>query len=73
MNDEKGNGDLRGRVKESAVQELDEPSYWLELLVEANLVTPKRLGALLAEADELTAIFVASVKTAKRSRNTGGR
>jgi four helix bundle protein len=58
---------------ESAVQELDESSYWIELLVEANLVTAKRLGPLLTEADELTAIFVASVKTAKRSRTQGGR
>jgi four helix bundle protein len=51
---------------ESATQELDESTYWLEILQEAELIEERMLVGLHAEADELIAIFVASVKTAKQ-------
>jgi len=54
---------------ESALQELDESIYWMELLVEAGIVASDRLADLLAEANELTAIFVASAKTARKRLN----
>lgn len=38
--------------------------YWLELLLELKLTTEHRLYLLLQEANELTAIFTASGKTA---------
>jgi four helix bundle protein len=47
-------------------EEADETLFWLEVAVEAELISPQRAKALLKEADELTAIFVASLKTAKR-------
>src|SRR5581483_6278912 len=47
---------------ECVIQELDETVYWLELLAEANLVPASRLSLLQAEANELMAIFVASVR-----------
>jgi four helix bundle protein len=47
-------------------EESDEALFWLELMVETKLVTQERAAKLLKEADELTAIFVASLKTAKR-------
>jgi four helix bundle protein len=50
---------------QGALQELDESVYWLELLSAADIMVPTRLSDLAAEAYELTAIFVASVKTAK--------
>lgn len=50
---------------QSSLQELDETSYWLELLVEGDIVAAAKLSELRTEADELTAIFVSSVKTAK--------
>ncbi|SRR5712692_2035711 len=53
---------------EGALQELEETVYWLELLVEANVVSESRLCELLREAEELIAIFVTSAKTAKRPR-----
>ena len=53
---------------EVALQELDETSYWFELLMECGVVPPRRLSSLHAEADELTAILVTSVKTLKRRR-----
>jgi four helix bundle protein len=45
-------------------EEPDETSFWLELIVDAALLTAARVQPLLAEADELTAIMVASRKTA---------
>ena len=53
---------------EVGLQELEETVYWLELLVEASLVNESKLCDLLREAEELTAIFVSSAKTAKKSR-----
>ena len=55
---------------EGSLQELDETGYWLELLAESKIVPAERLIDLQKENDELTAIFVASVKTAKKNRNT---
>ena len=53
----------------TVLEEADESLFWLELLIEANLVTRERVERLLQEADELTAIFTASVKTAKNLRS----
>jgi four helix bundle protein len=53
---------------EVALQELDETAYWLELMMEAEIVPASRLQPLLGEIDELTAIFVTSVRTMKRNR-----
>ena len=47
-------------------EEADETLFWLEVAVEADVIPAKRAEALLKEADELTAIFVASLKSAKR-------
>ena len=46
-------------------EEADETLFWLEVAVETGLVHADKAKALLKEADELTAIFVASLKTAK--------
>ncbi|HJS18123.1 MAG TPA: four helix bundle protein [Anaerolineales bacterium] len=54
---------------EGSLQELDETGYWLELLAESGIMPAERLIDLQKENDELTAIFGASVKTAKRNRN----
>ena len=47
------------------VEEADESLFWLELLVESGMIAKARLNDLLAEANELVAIFVASQKTAR--------
>jgi four helix bundle protein len=44
------------------LQELDETSYWLELLQEAGLRSGKEVDTLTAEANELISIFVRIVK-----------
>jgi len=50
---------------EGGLQELDESAYWMELLIEADIVSAAKLGHLLQETSELIATFVASIKTAK--------
>ena len=46
-----------------ALQEIDETSYWLELLQESNLASIEQLTDLRREADELTAMLVSSART----------
>jgi four helix bundle protein len=53
---------------EVALQELDETSYWLELISESEIVSGKRLTALQSEANELIAIMVTIVKSVKRKK-----
>ncbi|MCA1659876.1 MAG: four helix bundle protein [Verrucomicrobiaceae bacterium] len=47
-----------------AEEEADETAFWLELILDAGLLTSTRVQPLLKEADEITAILVASRKTA---------
>ena len=47
------------------VEEADESVFWLELLVESGMIAKARLNDLVAEANELVSIFVASQKTAR--------
>jgi four helix bundle protein len=51
-----------------AAEEADEAKGWLELLVRSEYTTEESARALIQEADELTAIFVASRKTAERRK-----
>ena len=51
-------------------EEADESSYWLELLLDDGKVTEVKAGPLLGEANELLAITVSSINTARKS---GGR
>lgn len=53
---------------EGGLQELEETAYWFELLVDSEVVAAHKLSALQKEADELTAMLVKSVKTAKARR-----
>jgi len=48
-------------------EECDETLFWLELMLESGLVKKERLEPLIKEADELTAIFTASGKTARQN------
>lgn len=51
-------------------EECDETIYWMELALEAGLVKPARLKNLLTEANEILAITVASINTAKKRTNS---
>ena len=57
---------------EGGMQELEESSYWLELLVEAEIISPEKLKPLMVEANELMAILVTCVKNVKM-KDVGGR
>lgn len=50
-------------------EELDESMYWMELLVESGNSESNKISALMKEADELLAITVSSIKTARRREN----
>jgi four helix bundle protein len=48
-----------------SLEEADECMYWMEMLQEAGIVPAEKLRELMKEADELVAIFTASIKTAR--------
>lgn len=45
------------------VEEADESLFWLEFIGEEDLIKKERIGSLIKEAAELTAIFISSRKT----------
>jgi four helix bundle protein len=49
-------------------EECDEALFWMELLVQLRLVKAARLRDLLKEGDELLAIVVSSINTARRRK-----
>jgi four helix bundle protein len=55
----------------TAEEECDETSYWLELFLEVGAIPPAEAEPLLDEAGQLTAIFVASIRTARGGRRSG--
>ncbi len=50
---------------EGCLQELEETEYWFEILIEANLFEKSVVLPFINEAEELKAIFIASVRTLK--------
>jgi four helix bundle protein len=50
-------------------EECDETIYWIELLIALDVLKPSRVSDLLTEANELVAMVVASIKTARQNRN----
>jgi len=66
----------RGRSKAEFVsklgivlEEADETLFWLELIDEMAIHGGSSVGLLIQECDEITAIMVTSIKTAKRCKN----
>ena len=47
-------------------EECDETGYWIEVLVELGLLPEKRTSALQEEANEILAVTVSSIKTARK-------
>lgn len=58
--DERFIGDI-----EDTLQELEQTSYWLEILVELGIVEEERVRTLTQETTELTAIFITIVRKVK--------
>lgn len=65
----------RGRSKKEfssklhiVLEESDETVFWFEFIIEGNLLPKDQVELLLIEANELTAIFATSYKTAKENK-----
>lgn len=50
----------------TALEEVDESALWMELIIEDDILPAPKVSPLLQEASELTAIFLASIQTARR-------
>lgn len=48
-------------------EECDESLFWLELILDSHLIKKEILHDIIKEANELTAIFTASGKTARQN------
>jgi four helix bundle protein len=53
---------------ETALQELDETVYWLELILEAKIFNEAKVNPLIEETKELNAILTAIVKKVKAKK-----
>lgn len=51
-----------------AVEEADESGFWMELLIESEIVSEKKLISLYNESIEITKIIAVSRKTAKSNK-----
>ena len=51
------------------IEEADESAFWLEFIVDENLLKRELVEPLLKEANELTAIFFSSRKTARKAKD----
>ncbi len=51
------------------VEECDESEFWLQLIIDKNLILKEEVIIVLKEGNELTSIFVASRKTASNNDN----
>ena len=52
------------------VEEVDETLFWLEIVIEEKLLPINKVEPLMQEADELTAIFISTRKTARKNRQS---
>jgi four helix bundle protein len=50
-------------------EECDESLFWMELLIDNKMVKENLVRGLMLEGDEILAIVVASVKSARTSKN----
>ena len=50
------------------IEEVDESYFWLEFVIDEQLLKKTKVTPLLEEAKELTAIFVASQNTARANK-----
>jgi len=50
------------------IEEADESIFWLEIIIESGLMRKELVEPLLKESDEITAIMVASRKSASKNK-----
>ena len=64
----KSNADFIYKI-EIVLEEADESHYWLEVVKDAEIKIGDEVDRLIDEANQLTAIFSATDKTAKANKN----
>lgn len=65
----KSRADMINKLK-IVEEEADETLYWLELLVEGNIVGEPQLKPLMAEVDVILAMTVSSIKTIRANERS---
>lgn len=51
-------------------EEADECLYWMELIIEAELMPESKIKSLMAETNEIVAMTVSSIKTLRHKQNS---
>jgi four helix bundle protein len=54
-------------------EEADESIFWLEMIIEAGLLPPARVKPVLDEANEILAVIVSSLRTARSKADSSRR
>jgi len=49
------------------IEEIDESAFWIELIIEINLLKKELVECLLKETNEILAIMITSVNSAKKN------
>ena len=52
----------------TVLEEADESAFWIELLVDSGKIAAGKASSLLKEANELMAIAIASINTARKNQ-----
>jgi four helix bundle protein len=55
------------------VEESDECGYWLELIMKGELLPAEKVQPLYQEAEELTVIFVSSIRSAQANQKSANK
>lgn len=50
-------------------EEADETLYWMELLIESEIISEVKLSGLMSETNEIVAMTVASIKTLRANQS----
>ena len=51
-----------------ALKEADETAYWLELLVESDIIDKQQFNSMYDDLKEIIALLTSSIKTAKNNK-----
>jgi hypothetical protein len=52
------------------IEEVDESCFWMEFIVDEELLAKKQVAPLLVEGEELKSIFIAARHTTQSSRKS---
>jgi four helix bundle protein len=63
----KSTADMINKLK-IVEEESDETEYWLEILVEADLIPESQISSIYKETDEILSMAVASIKTLRNRK-----